>query len=211
MPDRSRTNNKAVDFKRVKQETSYNCGPAVLEMLLSHFGIEASQSQIIEAAGIRNEIEKEGMVVAEMARAIKLIAPQMSFWFKTNSKMNEMREIVRNFDYPVGINWQGIFPDEGEVKDYNDVGFQDEDEGHFSVVVDVDTRENYIRIADPYGRFAGNDRVFSIVEFEKRWWDEDFEIDPRTKKKRYVYYPRMMFIVVPEGKIFPLGLGMKRL
>lgn len=179
-------------------------------MLLSHFGIEAGQDEIIAAAKLsQQKLKVYGMTVVEMAEAVKVVAPQMALWYKTDSSISQLREIVGRYDYPVGINWQGIFED-GAGGDYEDEG-GDEDEGHFSVVIDVDTQENFIRIADPYGRFAGNDRLFPIVEFEKRWWDEDWEEMVGSKKKRYVYYNKMMFVIVPSLVTFPMEMGMRRL
>lgn len=198
------------NLRRVRQNTSYNCGPAVLEMLLSHFGREISQEAIVAAAGMETRIKDYGMTVEDMARALRMIAPEMALWYKTDSKIGELREIVRSLNYPTGINWQGVFPDD-EYDDYPDFDFADDDEGHFSVVVDVDTRENYIQIADPYGRFAGNDRHFPIVEFERRWWDEDWELDPVNQKRKYIYKSKPMFVVVPETIGFPMGMGMRRL
>ena len=210
MPDILSRGKTADSIKRVRQNTSYNCGPAVLEMLLSHFGIEVDQDTIVEVSGVSSKIKDYGMTVTELARAIAVVAPEMSFWYKTNSSIGELQDIVRNFNYPVGVNWQGIFEKEDYEEEF-DGSFTDDDEGHFSVVVDVDTRNNYIKVADPYGSYAGNDRILSIVEFEKRWWDEDMEMDPVSGKRRIVFYNMTMFLVLPANIDFPVELGMTRI
>lgn len=195
------------NLRRVRQNKSYYCGPAVVEMLLSHFGKEVSQEMIVEMAKVEDKIMRLGMTVEDMAVALKILAPEMAFWYMTDAKIGDLREIVREYNYPVGINWQGIF----EEDDYGDVEDAEEDEGHYSVAVDVDTGDNYIQIADPYGNYAGLDRRFSILEFERRWWDEEWLIDPVTGKKKYIYRNRPMFVIVPETIGFPMGMGMRRL
>ena len=176
-------------------------------MLLSHFGVEIDQEKIIEASGIKSKIKEWGMTVSEMAVALRVVVPGMVIWSKTDSRISELQEIVRRENYPVGINWQGIFDDFED--DYEDED-EDEDEGHYSMAIDVDTVGNRIRIVDPYGHYINKDREFSIVKFEKRWWDEDWEIDLKTKKKVKVYHNRQMFIILPESVTFAADLGMKR-
>jgi len=208
MPDQS--SHKSSDIKRVRQITSAHCGPAVIEMLLSHFGVEVSQDDVTKAVGAEKRIKDYGMSVLELIMAVKKLAPDMVFWYKNDSSITELMEIVRRYNYPVGINWQGIFEDD----DYGDGGFEydgeDDDEGHYSVVTDIDTLHNFIRISDPYGHYSESDRLFSIVEFEKRWWDEGYEYNPLTKKQEYFKTNRLMFLILPASITFPQNLGMTK-
>lgn len=202
------------NLKRVRQETSAYCGPAVLEMLFSHFGIEVNQKQILSAARIdESRVKEYGMSPPDLALATKNLPVGFNFWYKTDATASDLVQVIRLYNYPAGVNWQGIFTLE-DNNDYNDnssftYGGEEDDEGHYSVVTDIDTVSNYIRVADPYGHYAGRDRIFSIVEFEKRWWDETNEIDPITQKQRWVYYHRLMFLVLPQTITFPADLGMK--
>jgi len=201
------------NLKRVRQETFAYCGPAVLEMLFSHFGLEITQKQILTAAQIDEErIKKYGMSPPDMALATKNPPVNFNFWYKTDATVSDLVKIVRLYNYPIGVNWQGIFTI-GDNDDYRDdylaYGEEDDDEGHYSVVTDIDTVSNYVRIADPFGHYAGHDRIFSIIEFEKRWWDENNEVDPFTQKQKWVYYHRLMFLVLPRTITFPIDLGMK--
>jgi hypothetical protein len=174
-------------LSRVRQLSSSHCGPASLQILLSHFGITAHQEEIVEAGGVRETIVKRGMSVAQLARAVRNIDPRMSLWVKRESTLSDLVKMVREYNYPVAINWQGVFEQGGEYEsvDEDDNGEDDGtlgDQGHYSVIIDVDTANNYIRIVDPYGHYAGKDRFFMIQEFLGRWWDDrmDYEADVRN-------------------------------
>jgi len=202
-------------LKRYKQLTGYNCGPATLQILLSHFGVETHQEQMIDAAGVRSSIEKQGMSVRQLAKVIGTLYPYMSFWTKRDSTVSDLVAMVREYNYPVGVNWQGIFEYEhvqeypGESEDEHETGLSGQ-EGHYSVLVDLDTMSNYVQLVDPYGHYAGRDRFIKIQEFLTRWWDDNYETDPLTGGHKYVYESRLMFTILPKSITFPEELGMVR-
>jgi hypothetical protein len=186
-------------MKRVAQKTSSHCGPAVLEMLLSFVGVYADQDEFVNAIGIGPKLKEYGMVVPEMASAVKILAPQLSFWYKTDSTLSDLSNLVNNFNFPTAVEWQGVF--------YED---EDDDNGHYSVITHISTANNIVVLSDPYTRFAGTDRRFSIMEFEQRWWDESEIKDNLTGRTQIMRDNHMMFIVTPKDASFPDLLGMTR-
>ena len=209
-----KTSHRFKGLNRVKQITASHCGPAVLVTLLSHFGIEVTQEKIVEAAGIEKTVISRGMSVEQMARAINTAFPSMSFWVKRESEVEDLTRLVREYNYPVGINWQGIFK-KGCEYDVEGIGDESDgslgEDGHYSVVIDVDPVQDFVRIADPYGSYAGKDRFFGIKKFVKRWWDDRMDYSRKTKEKKYVYENRLSFLVIPSAFDFPVELGMIKL
>lgn len=210
---------------RVRQLTESFCGPATVSMLLGHMGLDISQQKIVQAGGVEQTVEEHGMSIMEIGKAVNQVAPNLRFWVKRFGSISELKKIVREYNYPVGVNWQGIFEVENE---YDETGFlgvtkeslaragysydsNDGNHGHYSVVVDVDTNENYIRIADPYGHYADKDRFIRLQEFSNRWWDQDIRKDTRTGKKTVFDECRTFFVIVPEGVAFPEEMGMKEI
>ena len=187
-------------MKRVCQKTNSHCGPAVLEMLFSFVGVYFDQDELVQIIGKNEEsLKVYGMTVAEMSKASKILAPEYNFWYKDNSSLSDLQQIVKDYGFPVGIEWQGVF--------YEDA---DEDDGHYSVVTYVDTVNNIIMLSDPYKRFAGSDRTFHIMEFDHRWWDENEIVDRELNRKYITREEHMMFLVTPKDAIFPETLGMVR-
>jgi hypothetical protein len=212
-------------LSRVRQLTETYCGPATIQMLLSHYGIAIDQQQVVDIAGVQSTVGKHGIPVNDMGRTVKTLASGMKFWVKRFGTITELQKIVREYNYPVGVDWQGIFEiaDEYDLTGYVGVSEQalaeagysydsnDGTHGHYCVIVDVDTNENYVRIADPYGHYAEKDRFIRLSEFSNRWWDQDIRIDPVTGKKKVTDECRTFFVIVPENITFPEEMGMTEL
>lgn len=184
-------------MKRVKQITPYHCGPAVIKMLASWQGVTVKQKDIVAAAGIGRRLKIYGMTVAEMSRAVSRLWPGLQLWYKDNASLKELQELVEAYGQPVGVEWQGVFEE-----------YEDEDSGHYAVVVHVDMANNVILLADPFKKYAGKDRRFSISDFEHRWWDTNEITDSRTGKHKLVKDYHLMFTVTPKEATFPESLGM---
>lgn len=97
------------------QISESHCGPAVIQMLLAYLGIEVAQDAVAEAGGANDLIEMNGMRVDQLAKAVSILAPQARFWWKTNADLDELVTIVRKYQYPVGVEWQGVFEDEEQL------------------------------------------------------------------------------------------------
>jgi predicted double-glycine peptidase len=181
-------------MNRVRQITSYHCGPAVIVTLLSFLGVRLSQSRVVKSIGAEMKIKKVGLSIPDLAAAVKTLGKKnYVFWRKANSKISDLEKVIRDYKYPVGVEWQGVFYE-----------FEDEDNGHYSVVTGVDTKNNILRIADPYPEFSGVDRKFDTKFFTKRWWDKNLI------KGRMITDKKMMFVVTPKGETWPEKLGMKK-
>jgi ABC-type bacteriocin/lantibiotic exporter with double-glycine peptidase domain len=177
---------------RVKQIDSNSCGPAVMAMLYSQYGVKVSQRGLIASLRAKNKIKKYGLSVRDMARASKITGKgAFNFWRKANGKISDLNIIVNKYKHPVAVEWQGVFYEE-----------EDEDSGHYCVITRVDKKAGTLRLADPYSHFAGVDRKFEIKVFLKRWWDKN-EIKGRTLVDR-----RVMFLITPKGESWPKKLGM---
>jgi len=203
---------------RVRQNTGSYCGPATVQILAAHFGVALDQEQIVDAAGIRSTISLRGMSAEQMAKAVKNLMPGYSFWMKMYGTLGDIEKMVRVFNYPVGVNWQGIFErqeyvddlSEAQREEYIDEPMCRGEEGHYAAVVDLDRGGNHLRIMDPYGHYAEADRFVNLQEFENRWWDDRMDyFDDGTKK--YFYANRLMFAIVPKGVKLPEEIGMREI
>ena len=144
------------------------------------------------------------MLVEEMAASIKNLTPQYNFWFKKQSKTGELSEIVNRFNFPVGVEWQGDFKYKGPKEDD-----EDDDPGHYSVVTKISVSDKKIFLADPFRVYAGSDRQFTLLEFERRWWDINEIVDRATRKKKQMDDYHLMFLIVPQENDFPAKLRMR--
>ncbi|MEK7061420.1 MAG: papain-like cysteine protease family protein [Patescibacteria group bacterium] len=200
---RLETSLKGVTFpglKRVKQTTSSHCGPATLVSLFSFLGVRTSQARIVRSLRAGNKIKDTGLIIKDLARAVRIVGKgEFIFWKKENATVGDLDKIINKFKVPVGAEWQGVF--------YED---EEGDNGHYCVITGVNRPKGYLKLADPYKRFAGLDRKFRISDFESRWWDSNEVPVPYSKIKKLVYDRKLMFLITPKKETFPRSLGMTR-
>jgi hypothetical protein len=222
MPRRSKP---SVNFHQpqFRQISESHCGPAVIQMLLSNVGVEVSQEAIAEAGGAKDLIEMNGMRVDQLGLAVARLAPQVAFYYKEHATIDELVQVVNQYRYPVGVEWQGLFEDE-DSDDEDDEGpletasgmmlpdseTEEEDYGHYSLVLHADRRKKLLIIADPYKDYFDQDRIFTLQEFERRWYDYNEVPDPLTGRPVLVEDYHMMFVVTRKSTLFPRRLGMKQ-
>lgn len=204
MPNKSKRAKANFLDKRFTQISESHCGPAVVQMLLSSLGIEVTQEAVAEAGGAQELIEMNGMRVDQLARAVKQLVPQVHFWHKEMATLEELAMVVRDFQYPAGVEWQGLFYDSPDEEPETD----DPDYGHYSVVTIVDPDNERLVIVDPYKDFREQDRIFSYAFFFPRWYDFNEVEDPVTGEDKLKEDRQMMFLIAPDGETFPLELGM---
>jgi len=177
-------------LKRVKQITSSHCGPAVLVSLFSFLGVRTSQGRIVKSLRAENKIVDTGLVIKDLSRGVRIVGKgQFTFWKKEGATIGDLDKIVNKYKVPVGIEWQGVF--------YED---EEGDNGHYSVVTEIEKEKGYLRLFDPYKKFAELDRKFKISDFEKRWWDVN----------GLEYEKKLMFVITSKKETFPRRLGMIR-
>ncbi len=194
-------------MRRVRQPNDWYCGPATLEMLLSFQNHTVSQDLIVELAGVGDRIKRHGMLLTDFVLAMDQFAPDLGFWYKRDATISELSSLVNKCGYPVGVEWQGIFDcDDEDEEDEGDDEDEDEDEdddpGHYSVVTGISTMDNWITLADPYHN-NGVDRQYTLLEFERRWWDINEQRNKKTGRWQEIDDYHAMFIVTAKDDGVP--------
>jgi hypothetical protein len=183
-------------------------------MLLANLDIEVSQEAVAEAGGATELIELNGMRVDQLARAISSLAPQVTFWWKDHASIEDLVTLIKQYEFPAGVEWQGVFEEDDEEKGENPLTSEnaetgDTDYGHYSIVTYIDPEKGQLIIADPYKDYIAQARIFTITEFEHRWYDWNETLDPITGKTVLMEDFHMLFIIAPKDVQFPKELGMK--
>lgn len=178
------------------QISDVHCGPAVIQMLLDGVGLQVSQELITQAAGAEYTIHEHGTRVDQLALATARLAPQMKFWYKYHSTLEDIRAILR-MGYGVGVEWQGLFynSEEEEAQDYDE---DDADRGHYSVISYLDEQEEQLIIVDPYREFVQQDRIIPVDTFLRRWWDTNEITNPYTGQKQVIKDEQLLFFIKPS-------------
>lgn len=194
-----------IRLPRVSQQTDSHCGPAVLELLFSHIKKSFTQDEIVAAAGATKTVIAQGTRPAQLAKAVAKLTPQFQFWFKQNATVQDLEVLVHTYQCPVGVNWQGLFYDTPEQEKKR----RGDDNGHYSVVTDINLLKDQITITDTYREYSKKPRKFSLEWFEGRWTDSVIDIDKQTGKRSFTQTQNFIFILAPKQATFPKRLGMQ--
>ncbi|HCC84068.1 MAG TPA: hypothetical protein DEP87_00050 [Candidatus Pacebacteria bacterium] len=196
-----------MQIRQITQISEAHCGAAVLQMLLEAQGTITSQPMIAEMAGVSAVIEEHGMRLDQIALACNKIAPNLVFWYKYHSSLEDVKYLLER-DIAIGVEWQGLFYNsiEEELAATKDEG----DYGHYSVVAFFDDEQDQLVIVDPYKDFVNQNRVFSTQTFLQRWWDTNEIIDKRTGKAQIVEDTRLLFFITQTGEWLPSEMGFKQ-
>lgn len=213
-----------IDFhqRQFMQISESHCGPAVIQMLLSNLGVEVTQEEIAKKGGASKLIKIHGMRVDQLARAVQCLAPKLYFYYKDHASINELARVVNDYHHPAGVEWQGVFEDEDDQQPGGskagteehigllaDSETEDDDFGHYSLVVKVDRRKRQLIIADPYKDYFSQTRSFGYEEFDQRWYDFNEVTDPISGKVVLVEDDHLIFVIVRRNFSFPSRLGMR--
>lgn len=190
----------------VTQLTDSHCGPAVIQALLGHVDILVSQDDVVDAARAKSRLKKHGTRPDQLARAVRRLAPDITFWVKQHTSKHDLETLLHEQRWPVVVNWQGLFY--GTVEEEK-LKHPYGNRGHYSIVLGINVEKDKIIIMDPYREFSTQPREFSLKWFEKRWHDEDCEKDPETGLEIKVKTKRMMFLLAPKDVTFPKELHME--
>src|SRR5512140_295113 len=185
----------------IEQISEYHCGPAVIQMLLENIGVDATQEAITEAAGAAKTIADHGTRVDQLARAVHALAPHARLWYKEHASLADLKYVLDEVKFPVGVEWQGIFDDDPEALD--------DDYGHYSVIAHIDEARDELIVMDPYKDFVDQNRIIKVSVFLKRWWDFNEVLQPETGKRIYKKDEDLFFVITPEDVTFPEELGMQ--
>lgn len=168
-----------IKLKPFRQTPGF-CGPASLKMVLNYYSISVSEAELAKLSGTT---QKKGTSIEGLIKAAKHFGFQA--FLKTNSSLNDLRYFVKR-EIPVIVDWFS------------------EDDGHYSVVVDID--KNNIVLMDPALRkilIYIRRRKFSTEDFFRIWFDfpGDFIKDSKDLTLR------LMLVVTPFKKKFPIKGG----
>ena len=153
------------------RQTPGLCGPASLKMVMDYYGVSVSEAEIAKAAGATR---KKGTRIEGLIKAAR------HFGFKTfvkkNSSLRDLEYFVKR-KIPVIVDWFS------------------EDDGHYSVVVDIDKKN--VVLMDPELRkilVYIRRRKFSRETFLRIWFDfpGDFIREPKD------LVLRSMLVVTPS-------------
>ena len=198
------------NVSRFCQISESHCGPAVIQMLLANLDIEATQEAIAEAAGVTDIIELNGTRVDQLALAVKVLAPQACFWYKKKASLEDLLKVVNDHQYPVGVEWQGLFDGGEDDEEEDDTETGDDDFGHYSIVTFADQEKKELIIADPYKDFISQARIFTFAEFDQRWYDYNEVTNAKTGRTRLVKDDHLFFLITLCKEEFPSDLGLRK-
>ncbi len=153
------------------RETPGLCGPASLKMVLDYYGVSVSEQELARLSGSSKE---KGTSVSGLVKAAKHFG--FKAFLKKNSSLKDLEYFV-NKKIPVIVDW------------FN------EDDGHYSVVVDIDKKD--VVLMDPALRkilIYIRRKVFSRETFFRIWFD--FPGDHIKSPKDLVL--RLMLVVTPK-------------
>lgn len=128
--------------KSFDQETG-NCGPASLKIVLSFFGINKSEKELVKLTGSN---KKNGTNAQSIVKAVKKLG--LKAFIKDFSDFKDIKKYILKEKIPIIVNWFS------------------KDDGHFSVVVDIDSENIYLQ--DPE---IGTLRAIELKLFKRIWFD----------------------------------------
>jgi len=152
-----------IKIKPFRQKTGL-CGPAVLKMVLAYYDVEKSEQELAELTQCDPEL---GISGEEMLTTVKTMG--FEGYIKDDATFTDLEELVVKQQIPVIVDWFS------------------EDDGHYSVVVDIDSENIYLQ--DPE---IGHLRAMRRSKFYRVWFDFPGEY---IKTKEELTIRRMIVIV----------------
>lgn len=131
-----------IKIKPFRQKTGL-CGPAVLKMILAYYGVEKSEHELAELTKCDPDL---GITGEEMLTTVKTMG--FDGYIKDDASLDDLEELVVKQHIPVIVDWFS------------------EDDGHYSVVVDIDAENIYLQ--DPE---IGHLRAMRRSKFFRVWFD----------------------------------------
>lgn len=140
-----------IEIKPFTQTDESRCGPACIKMVLSYYGIEATEDEICERCNWTYEL---GCTDLQMKAAIESYGLECIIYNDSNF---EQIQLWLGLKVPVIVDWfsPGV-----------DLKLSDMPNGHSSVVVDLD--DTHIHLMDPE---LGGIRTILRDEFMRVWLD----------------------------------------
>jgi len=158
--------------KPFRQKTSF-CGPASLKMILGYYGLHIQEKKLGKLAGC-------SAVHGTSAKRLLDAAKEVGFRgiIKNSADLKDIKEYVVKKRMPVIVQWFSV------------------DEGHYSVVVDIDSENIYLQ--DPE---LGHMKSMRLETFKRVWFD--FPNSYLRSKNELVL--RRMIVIFPPQRSRMLG------
>jgi len=150
------------------RQTPGLCGPTSLRIVFDYYGVSVSETKIARVAGAT---QKKGCSIKGLIKAAKHFG--FRTYLKKKSSLDDLRYFVKKEKVPVIVDWFS------------------EDEGHYSVVGDIDKKN--ITLMDP--SFERGKRKFSTEKFLRIWFDFPGEYIKDPKE----VILRLMLVVTPKN------------
>ncbi|KKU45705.1 MAG: hypothetical protein UX62_C0031G0003 [Microgenomates group bacterium GW2011_GWA2_46_7] len=131
-----------IKIKPFRQKTGL-CAPAVLKMVLAYYGVEKTENELAERTYCDPELGIGGEKMLEVVKDLGL-----GGYIKDNASFEDLENLVVKQQIPVIVDWFS------------------EDDGHYSVVVDLDSENIYLQ--DPE---VGHLRAMRRSKFYRVWFD----------------------------------------
>ncbi|MDP1884267.1 MAG: cysteine peptidase family C39 domain-containing protein [Candidatus Moranbacteria bacterium] len=154
-----------LDVKPYRQKPGF-CGPASLKMVLDFYGVEKSEEELGEITKCNPDKGITGFAIVKAAKKLGFAAS-----LKDSARLKDIKKFLTK-GIPVIVEWFS------------------EDDGHFSVVVEMD--QKYIYLQDP--ELAGV-RKMDLETFERVW----FSFDTKIIRKEKDLVLRRMVVVEKEN------------
>ena len=154
------------------RQTPGLCGPASLKIVMDYYGVSVSETEIARIAGATKE---KGTSIKGLIKAARRFG--FKTFLKQNSSLKDLEYFV-NKKIPVIVDWF------------------DEDDGHYSVVVDID-KKNVI-LMDPALRkilIYVRRKIFPRETFFRIW----FDFPGKFIKKPEDLVLRLILVIVPKA------------
>ncbi len=153
--------------KPYREKNAGYCGPATLKMVLEYYNTYKSEEEL---AHLTKTTQEKGMKIENAVEGLKKLG--FDTQIKDFADFNDIRSYINN-NIPVVVDWFST------------------DDGHFSVVIDIDDKNIYLQ--DPE---LGNLRTMNLTTFYRVWFD--FQNEFITSKTDMII--RRIIIIRPNDK-----------
>jgi ABC-type bacteriocin/lantibiotic exporter with double-glycine peptidase domain len=133
------------EIPHFKQEKLHHCGPAVMKMVFSFYGLEKGEQEIADAMKTN---EEDGTSLPALLKYAK--EQGFNLIHKDGAKLSQIQEFISQ-KHPVIVNYQET----------------ERDEGHFALVIEITDKE--VVMNDPW---HGPLYAIDKEEFKKRWHNQ---------------------------------------
>ena len=178
----------------VRQSTRYSCGASSLQAVLNYWGIDVSESDLMELLHTSPHIGTDPEAIVSVASSFGLSAS-----LSENLSIGDLKKSIE-LTIPVIIRaqaWSGHEENGHWISDTPDNWEDTWKEGHYMVVIGVDSRNVYLE--DPL--LLGTRGIIPIDEFLSRW--HDYQRKPNPEVQKIVYNRLGIFISGDKPAIYP--------